>query len=119
MPGTAQDRIRRAPSAALLILLSLFLNAATSAAAGTGIRQPTPRVGSTRAVAPAAILPSALRSVLDEQGGTGAGSLLPPPPGIVTEALPTRPAAEARRAAGPQVPQPNKAAYRARAPPAR
>ena len=119
MPTTAQDRVRRGPFAALLILLSLFLGSAT-AAAGTDLRGPSTRLGSSRHSPAAALLPSPARSSLeDEASDSGSGpSLRPSAPGIVTEGLPARPRAGFRPAAQASIPQPASASYRARAPPA-
>lgn len=118
MPITAQDRVRRGPLAALLILLSLLLAPGT-AAAGPDLRTPA-RLGPSRHGPASAVVPSGIRSSLDdERQGAGVGASVPPTaPGIVTERLPARPLAEGRSAASDPVPQPAVAAYRARAPPA-
>lgn len=118
MPTPAQDRMRRGPLAALLILLSLVLGSASSAA-GSDLRGPAARPGSSRQ-ASAALLPSATRNNLDDDAsGEGADSSLPPSaPGIVTQALWARPLPEAPSATSKAVPRPAHAAYRARAPPA-
>src|SRR5687768_4765301 len=114
----AQDRIRRGPFAALLILLSLVLGSAGAAAAGHDVRGPAARPGSSRHAA-AALLPSATRNTLDDEvRRDGTGSLPPSAPGIVTETLWARPPAKAASAAWSAVPGPAGAPYRARAPPA-
>src|SRR5688572_31522794 len=96
----AQDRLRRGPFAALLILLSLVLGSAGAAAAGNDVRGPAARPGSSRHAA-AALLPTATRNTLDDDvRRDGAGSSLPPSaPGIVTETLWARPPAENASAA--------------------
>jgi hypothetical protein len=120
VPTAAQDRVRTGPLAALLIFLSLFLAAGTSAAAGDDLRAPAARLGSGRHAASNALLPTGARNPSDdESSGTGADpSLLPSPPAIVTERLPARPPAESRSEAPGAVPRPPAASYRARAPPA-
>jgi hypothetical protein len=120
VPTPAQDRVRRGPFAALLILLSLLLGSANAAAAGGDVRAPASRLGSSRQGSATALLPSGTRNPLDDEasgGGTGP-SLLPPTPGIVTERLSTRPEAEAPTRARSAVPGLRIASYRARAPPA-
>src|SRR5688500_12473830 len=96
----AQDRITRGPFAALLILLSLVLGSA-STAAGADIRGPRARPGSGRHGAVTALLPAGTRNALDDEAsGEGAGSSLPPSaPGIVTHALWARPLADGPSAA--------------------
>jgi hypothetical protein len=114
----AQDRIRRGPFAALLILLSLVLGSAGAAATGNDVRGHAARPASSRHAA-AALLPSATRNTLDDEAPReGVGSLPPSAPGIVTETLWARPLAEAPAAAWDEVPEPASASYRARAPPA-
>jgi hypothetical protein len=119
VPTSAQDRVRRGPLAALLLLLGLFL-AVGSGAAGDELRAPAARLGSARHSGSAALLPSGLRNPSDDElSGTGADpSFLPSPPGIVTERLAARPGAEPGSQASGAVPRPPGAAYRARAPPA-
>lgn len=120
MPTSAQDRVRRGPFAALLILLSLLLGSANAAAAGSDIQAPASRLGSSRQGNATALLPPGARNPLDDEtsgGGTGP-TLLPSTPGIVTERLAARPLAEAPPRAPAAVPGPPSAAYRARAPPA-
>lgn len=121
MPNRAQDRVRRGPFAALLILLSLLLGSANAAAAAGGdIQAPASRLGSSRQGSATALLPSGTRNPLDDEmsgGGTGP-SLLPSTPAIVTEPLWARPRAEAPLPALADVPGPAAAPYRARAPPA-
>jgi hypothetical protein len=119
VPTTAQDQVRTGPLAALLILLSLFL-AAGSGAAGDDLRAPAARLGAGRHVSSTALLPAGARNPSDdEMSGTGADpSLLPPPPGIVTERLSARPAAEPAAAEPGSIRRAPSASYRARAPPA-
>jgi len=119
VPTAAQDRGRRGPLAALLILLSLVLGSAT-AAGGADLRGPSARLGSSRHVPAAAVLPAGARSAVDEEiAGSAAGSSVPPTaPGIVTERLRARPAAGFRPGAEAAVAGPASASYRARAPPA-
>ncbi len=119
MPNPAQDRIRRGPFAALLILLGLVLGSA-NAAASYDLRGPASRLGSSRQGTAPALLPAGTRgSVADEASGAGTGpSLLPSTPGIVTERLSARPRAETPWRAESAVPGSPTAAYRARAPPA-
>lgn len=118
MPTTAQDRVRRGPLAALLILLSLFATSGT-AAAGSDLRTPA-RLGASRHAQATAVLPSGIRNSSDDEPlGGGAGASVPPSaPGIVTERLWTRPRAETLAASSAALPRPPRAAYRARAPPA-
>lgn len=120
MPTTAQDRTGRGPFAALLILLSLVLGSATAAAASVETSGPATRLAPARQNGAAALLPSAARNPLeDEANGTGAGpSVLPYPPGIVTERLSARPGAESPSAVPAAVPRRAILPYRARAPPA-
>jgi hypothetical protein len=120
VPSTAQDRDRRGPLAALLILLSLFLAAETAAAASYDVRPPAARLGSSRPGPSAALLPPGTRNSLDDEiaGAGGDPSLLPPAPGIVTERLWARPLAEAPSETQGAVERPPSASYRARAPPA-
>jgi hypothetical protein len=120
VPTTAQDRTTKGPLAALLILLSLFLGSATSAAAAD-LGGPATRLGSSRGGPAAALLSAGTRNPLDDEArGPDSGSAIPPPtiPGIVTEPLWTRPGARftAGQAAEPRLPP--SASYRARAPPA-
>jgi hypothetical protein len=120
VPTTAQDRDRRGPFAALLILLSLLLGAGTAAATGYDVQPPAARLGSTRHGATTALLPPGTRNPLDDEAsGPGADpSLLPSTPGIVTERLWARPRAEAPSEEWAEVPQLPSASYRPRAPPA-
>ena len=120
MPTPAQDRLKRGPLAALLILLSLMLGSASAAAGGGALNGPAARPGSARHGAATALLPSGTRNALDDEAaGEGPGSALPPAaPEIVTKALWARPAGEAASAAWSAIPRPAAASYRARAPPA-
>jgi hypothetical protein len=116
----AQDRDRRGPFAALLILLSLVLGSASAAAAGSGTTGSATRLGSSRHIVAAALLPAGTRNPLeDEASSAGAGpSVLPSAPAIVTETLWATPWAEAPAAPAADVQRPTSASYRARAPPA-
>ena len=117
MPSAAQDRVRRGPLAALLILFGLLLSSGP-AAAGSGLREPAVRLGPARQAASTAILPPGTRNPLDDEA-SGAGAFLPPSAtGIVTAFLWSRPAAEAPSGAFAALPEPARASYRARAPPA-
>ncbi len=118
MPTTAQDRIRRGPLAALLILLSLFATSGT-ATAGSDLRSPA-RLGTSRHGPATAVLPSGTRNSSDDEPlGSPAGASVPPSaPDIVTERLWTRPRAETPIAEPAAPPRPRRSAYRARAPPA-
>lgn len=120
MPNPAQDRVRRGPFAALLILLSLLLGSANAAAAGSDIQAPASRLGSSRQGSATALLPSGTRNPLDDEmsGGSTGPSPLPSTPGIVTGPLWARPRAEAPLPALVAAPGPAAAPYRARAPPA-
>ena len=119
MPSPAQDRDRRGPLAALLILLSLFLTSGT-AAAGYDVQDPASRLGSGRQGTATALLPPGIRNPLDDETSNGESgpTLLPSGPGIVTERLWARPLAGAPSLAFGEVPRPSSASYRARAPPA-
>lgn len=120
MPTTAQDRIRRGPFAALLILLSLLLGSANAAAAAGDLQGPASRLGSSRQGATAALLPPGTRNPLDDEasaGGTGPFPL-PSNPAVVTDRLWARPPAEAAPRPQVAVRQAARASYRARAPPA-
>ncbi|HET9639693.1 MAG TPA: hypothetical protein VFP12_10835 [Allosphingosinicella sp.] len=119
MPTTAQDRVSRAPLAALLVLLSLFLASGTAATANSDLRAPA-RLGPSRHAAASAIVPSGTRSSLDDEpAGAGPESSVPPSaPGIVTERIGTRPSAGQPSAPSAAIPRPAVASYRARAPPA-
>jgi hypothetical protein len=119
VPMTAQDRVRRGPLAALLILLGLFLTSGATFA-GYDLRAPASRLGPSRQGASAALLPPATRNPLDDEA-SGAGAdpaLAASEPAIVTERLRARPVAEVPPLARSAVPQPGSAPYRARAPPA-
>jgi hypothetical protein len=120
VPTRAQDRVSRGPLAALLVLLSLFLSAGTAAAAGDDIRAPAARLGSSRHGTATALLPPGTRNPLDDETSDAGGDppLLPSGPGIVTERLWARPAAEAPSVTAAEIPRPPNASYRARAPPA-
>jgi hypothetical protein len=120
VPSTAQDRDRRGPFAALLILLSLLLASGPAAAAVDDVRAPAARLGSSRQAAATALLPPGTRNPFDDEiSGPGDDpGLLPSRPGIVTERLWARPPAEAPSHEWGAVPQPPGASYRARAPPA-
>lgn len=117
MPKTAQDRVRKGPFAALLILLSLVLGSAT-AAAGADLRGPSARLGPARHNSGAALLPSPARSSPDDDAPGSGPSLLPSGPGIVTERLAARPSADFLPFDRSDVARPASANYRARAPPA-
>lgn len=117
MPNTAQDRVRKGPFAALLILLSLMLGSAT-AAAGADLRGPSTRLGSSRQGPVTALLPSPARSSPDDEAPSPGPSLLPSAPRIVTERLAERPSAEAPPPVLSGAARPAGASYRARAPPA-
>ena len=120
MPTPAQDRARRGPFAALLILLSLLLGSANAAAAGGDIRAPASRLGSSRQGSATALLPAGTRDPLDDEasGGAPGPSLLPDRPRIVTERLAARPSAEAPSPSQNILAEPAGSPYRARAPPA-
>lgn len=120
MPKAAQDRIRRGPFGALLILLSLFLGSATATAAAADFRGPAARLGSARPATAPALLPPGTRNLLDDEAPrSGLGPVLPPSrPGILTGRLSTRPSAETASDARAALPRPATASYRARAPPA-
>lgn len=112
--------VRRVPLRALLILLGLFLTSgAAASAAGSELREPLARLGPTRQGATTALLPSGDRNSLDDEAvGTGGSSSLPPSaPGVITRLLAARPLAEAPLGRFARLPQPARAAYRARAPP--
>ena len=119
MPMPAQDRMKRGPFAALLILLSLVLGSA-SASAASDIRAPGARPGSNRHGATAALFSPGTRNAFDDEvTGDGPGpALAPSAPAIVTQALWARPAAEVPVIAPAATPRPAAASYRARAPPA-
>ncbi|HYW15560.1 MAG TPA: hypothetical protein VE891_05335 [Allosphingosinicella sp.] len=119
MRNTAQDRVRKGPFAALLILLSLFMGSAT-AAAGADLRGPSTRLGSSRHNPATAFLASGIRNPLDDEGRDSAGgpATFPFGPAVVTETLETRPAAGFRPADRAAAQRPSTASYRARAPPA-
>jgi hypothetical protein len=119
VPSTAQDRDRKGPVAALLILLSLFLTSGT-AAANADIRAPSARLGSGRHGPSAALLLPGTRDSLDDESlGSGADPSLPPPsPAVATERLWAGPQAEFPPRTQSRAPRPATAAYRARAPPA-
>jgi hypothetical protein len=120
VPTPAQDRVRRGPLAALLILLGLVLASGTAAAAGYDLSTPASRLGPIRPGQATALLPPGTRNPLDgEQSDPATGpSPLPSAPGIVTERLGARPRAEGPSSAQAAVPPPPVASYRARAPPA-
>lgn len=120
MPTTAQDRVRRGPFGALLILLSLLLSSGTAAAAGNDLRGPLARLGPSRSGAATAVLPSGTRNPLDDEAtDSGAGPALPSTdPRLVTERLGARPLAAAPSADSAALPRPAYSSYRARAPPA-
>jgi hypothetical protein len=119
VPTTAQDRVRRGPLAALLILLSLVLTSGT-AAAGYDSGGAASRLGSSRQGTTTALLPPGTRNPLDDEapGGGPGPLLLPSEPGIVTETLPATPRSAAGSNARPSIAQPATPSYRARAPPA-
>jgi hypothetical protein len=119
VPTTAQDRVRRGPLAALLILLGLLLTAGTASAASDDLRAPAARLGSSRNGSSTALLPPGARDPLDELAGAGGDpSLLACTPGIVTEPLPARPGSEAESGLPGSLPRSPTASYQARAPPA-
>ena len=120
MPMRAHVGVRRMPLRALLILLGLFLTSgAAASAAGSELREPLARLGPTRQGATTALLPSGNRNSLDDEAvGTGGSSSLPQSgPGVITRLLGSWPLAEASSSRFLGLPQPAKAAYRARAPP--
>jgi len=118
VPTPAQDRVRRGPFAALLILLSLVLGPA-AAAAGGDYRGPAPRLGSGRHTVATALVPSTARNPLDDEAsGGGDPFVLPPRPSVVTEPLQPRPGAGFAPRAGSATPPSAVASYWARAPPA-
>lgn len=119
MPGSAQDRVRRGPLAALLILLSLILSAGPAAATSSDIRS-SARLGASRpGTSTAILLPGTRNSLEDEAPGSGGGTSVPPPrPAIITEYLWARPAALDATASRFALPPPTSSAYHARAPPA-
>ena len=120
MPGTAQDRVRRGPLAALLILLSLVLAAGTAAAGSSSIESAAARLGTSRHGTATALLPPGTRNTLDDEApGLDTGPSIPPSaPGIVTEILWAGPRGGTSSGARPAAPRPAGASYRARAPPA-
>ena len=119
MPTTAQDRVRRGPFGALLILLSLFLSSG-GAAASSDLHESLARLAPSRHGAATALLPSGTRNPLDDEAlGTGGGSAVPASaPGLVTELLWTRPLADRPSGGRIALPPPTNASNRARAPPA-
>ncbi len=119
MPKTAQDRTGRAPLAALLILLSLFLAGGT-AAAGSSSQAPDARLGAGRHAAPTALLPAPNRTHPDDEvprSGTGPFAL-PSAPAPVTQSLWTRPSAGFPTGVPAAAPRAPSSPYRSRAPPA-
>jgi hypothetical protein len=120
VPKAAQDRIRRGPFGALLILLSLFLGSATATAGAADFRGSAARLGSARPSLAPVLLPPGTRNLLDDEArGSGHGPSVPPSvPGIVTERLRSRPSAELPSRAWAAALRPASASYRARAPPA-
>ena len=118
MPTKAQDRKSRGPFAALLILLSLVLGPATAAVGAAGTSGPATRLAPARQSSAAALVPSATRNPLEDEAKGAGPSVLPGPPGAVTERLPARPSAETFASAPAGSPRAATAAYRARAPPA-
>jgi hypothetical protein len=119
VPTPAQDRVRRGPLAALLILLGLVLASGTAAAAGFDLSTAS-RLGPSRPGQATALLPPATRNPLDEEESDPATgpSPLPSAPGVVTERLGARPRPETPSPVQAAVPHPPGASYRARAPPA-
>jgi hypothetical protein len=120
VPTTAQDRVRRGPFAALLILLSLLLSSGVDSAAGSGLRDPLARLAPSRNGAGTALLLSATRNPLDDEttGPEGGPFLAPSEPIPVTDLLWARPVAGAEARDRLSGPKPATASYRARAPPA-
>jgi hypothetical protein len=120
VPMTAQDRVRRVPLGALLLLLSLFLGSAAAASAGGDLREPLARLGSSRQGTATALLQSGNRNSSDDEAlGTGDGCSVPPSgPGVVTRLLWARPLAEPSSGRSFAHARPTYASYRARAPPA-
>jgi hypothetical protein len=119
VPTTAQDRVRRGPFGALLILLSLLLSSGGAAAANDPC-EPLARLGSSRHGAATAFLPSGSRNSLDDEAiDTGGGSAVPPSaPGLVTERLWARPLTDGPAGRPVALPRPTSPSNRARAPPA-
>lgn len=117
MPTRAQDRTGRGPFAALLILLSLFLGPAASAA-GADLNNSAPRLGSSRQGPSAALLPAGTRNPFDDERPDSDSGPLPAAPRLVTERLWTRPPAGYPSAGQAATPRPATTSYRARAPPA-
>lgn len=118
MPAPAQDRVKRGPLAALLLLLSLVLGPA-AAAAGGDLRGAAPRLGTGRHTVVTALAPSNPRNPLDDEAvGDGDPFALPPVPRIVTEPHSSRPVAGFAGQPTAAAPRPATPAYRARAPPA-
>ncbi|MEO7177419.1 MAG: hypothetical protein ABIW83_01105 [Allosphingosinicella sp.] len=120
MPTTAQDRVRRGPFAALLILLSLLLSSGIDAAAGNDFRSPLARLAPSRNGAGTAVLLSGTRNPSDDEsiGPEGGPFLAPSEPVPVTDLLWARPLADSQRGDRVPGPRPATASYRARAPPA-
>jgi hypothetical protein len=120
VPMTAQDRVRRGPFGALLILLSLFLSSGAAAAAGNDLHEPLARLAPSRHGAATAVLPSGTRNPLDDEAtDSGGGPAVPASgAGLVTERLWARPLADAPSGDRAALPRPASASYRARAPPA-
>jgi hypothetical protein len=112
---------RASPLAALLILLSLIVGAASSAASLGDGRDAAARIGPNRDGAAVALLRAPDRNRLpDEDNGPDTTWSAPPRgPDIVTDLAGARPVAEPIAAASLPLPEPRTASYRARAPPAR
>jgi hypothetical protein len=119
LDSRAQERARRGPVAALLILLGLLFGSGSGLAAGFDSGQGA-QLGSQRHGAPAILLRSAHRDATpdDDKGPEPGASPVPRPSGVVTTLVAARPGSPFQAAADLRLPRAAAAAYRARAPPA-
>jgi hypothetical protein len=118
VPKLAQDRIRRGPVAALLVLFGLFASSGAIAGAGPNIRDTLARPGAARPGAAASTVRSYDPALAADETGQDPTSWIPPVrPRLVLETLF---AGRSRPFAAAPFPAPEQDApssYRARAPP--
>lgn len=119
-PASARDAMRRAPVAALLILLSLIAGPGPVSGAGSALRDPLTRLAPARSAAGTGVVSARPRDGGSDETSDphAAPSLLPPGPRILVKSLSATPLPLLGPKASAKPANIAAAPYRARAPPA-